>query len=137
MTRSGNVRLLSSGTHFQDTTQHILELARLFRDFANTLTHSHSARNPPPFFGFRDSTVTSPDQAARFQQVFSRRAAALLEGFDQWLASQSHSKRLTSAKDLDKARVGVGIYLVQDSPARPLDARRKRPPPKRRPAAQK
>jgi RNase P protein component len=96
------------------------ELARLLGDFAHTIAQSHSDREPQAFFGFRDCAVAAPNDAARFRITFAKRAAALLEGFDQWLASRGNS--LEPANKM--ARVGLGVYLVNgDAPQRNSAAR--------------
>lgn len=95
--------------------QQMAEFARLFKDFANTIQQVSTTKESPLFFGFKDSTVTSPHQAALFQRTFSRRAATLLEGIDQWIAHQTkEEKREKQAASKSKTRVGLGVYLIRE-----------------------
>jgi hypothetical protein len=94
--------------------QQMAEFVRLFKDFANTLQQISTPKEPPLFFGFKDSTVTSPHQAALFQRTFSRRAMTLLEGIDQWIAHQTKEEKGKRAASKSKTRVGLGVYLVQE-----------------------
>ena len=122
-TRSGKLRMRYRGVRSShQATLHMSELARLFGDFANTVTQAHAEEKPPVFFGFRDSTVAFPDEAGRFQRTFSNRAAALLESFDQWLAS--HTQGAGGSDDgVEQTRVGIGVYLVQDKAPQPVHAK--------------
>jgi Family of unknown function (DUF6502) len=110
--RSRGLRLRSTRMHGK-STEHMMDLARLFPDFANTVSPQHTSAGRPLFFGFRDSVVDSLDQAARFQRTFSNRATVLLQGVDQWVASQNEAGRIEAAVREDKCRVGIGVYLVQ------------------------
>ena len=106
---------------------HMTDLARLFPDFANTVSPHSEPNGRPLFFGFRDSVVDSVDQAARFQRIFSNRAAVVLQGVEQWIASQARSQGVRSAIRAPRCRVGIGFYLVQgnsDSP--PIVAKSRR-----------
>jgi hypothetical protein len=110
--RSRGLRLRSTRIRGK-STEHMMDLARLFPDFANTVSPQHTGASRPLFFGFRDSAVDSLDQAARFQRTFSNRASVLLQGVDQWVASQRESGKIKFTVREDKCRVGVGVYLVQ------------------------
>jgi len=110
--RSRGLRLRSTRMRGK-STEHMMELARLFPDFANTLSPQHTQAGRPLYFGFRDSVVDSLDQAARFQRTFSNRAAALLQGVDQWIPGQRGSGRIESVVREGRCRVGIGVYLVQ------------------------
>ena len=110
--KSRGLRLRSTGVGAK-STEHMTDLARLFPDFANTVSPQHTRAGSPLFFGFRDSVVDSVDQAARFQRTFSNRAAVMLQSVDQWVASLRESGRIKSTVREDKCRVGVGVYLVQ------------------------
>lgn len=110
--RSRGLRLRSSRIRGK-STEHMLDLARLFPDFANTVSPQHTRVGSPLYFGFRDSVVDSLDQAARFQRTFSNRAAVMLQGVDQWVASLRESGKIKSTVRKDKCRVGLGVYLVQ------------------------
>ena len=110
-TKASSVRLLSTQRHTPtEADPNMVELARLLGDFVNTVNQRHTANGAPVFFSFRDSGLTLPQQAARFERVFSNRAAALLDSFDEWIASQAQVGTRNGAK----ARVGLGIYLVHD-----------------------
>ena len=127
MTRKGSLRVRalrkrkSLETHYQ-----ISELARFFEDFAGAIARPSSAAEAPPFFGFKDSTVPSTGDAAAFARTFSRRAAALLEDFQQWSAGREGSN---SAQDRDNkaVRVGLGVYLLGSHQA-PATGRVANPP---------
>ena len=110
--RSRKLRIRAGGIrHAKLATDHFFELAKLLGDFTSTADQRGDLKSAPVFFGFRDSTLRPSDQAARFQRVFSKRAAALLEGFDQWVESQP---RDSSVSKVERARIGVGVYLVHD-----------------------
>jgi hypothetical protein len=64
----------------------------------------------PSFFGFKDSTLPSASDAAFFMGRFSRRAAALLEDFQEWSAGRDLG---TSASQDEGFRVGLGVYLLR------------------------
>jgi hypothetical protein len=118
--RMNAVRFARSGTislrrarHVEKPTQRLAELARVFGDLANT-TCGEKRVNATPFFGFRDCIVRSSDQVARFQRIFSTRAAAVLEGADQWFASQ-RARATPSDVSGSGQRVGIGVYLIKES----------------------
>jgi hypothetical protein len=127
LSRSRGLRLRSSRIRGK-STEHMLDLARLFPDFANTVSPQDARPGRPLFFGFRDSVVDSLDQAARFQRTFSNRAAVMLQGVEQWVAGQAEPGRSKSTAREDKCRVGVGVYIVQgdSSSGRPLVKARSR-----------
>ncbi|MGH8288616.1 MAG: DUF6502 family protein [Steroidobacteraceae bacterium] len=88
------------------------ELAKLFEDFVSAVTPPGSK---PSFFRFKDAVVASSGEAAAFMQTFSRRAAALIEGFEQW--STSHELAKTVNRDAAGAkRIGIGLYLLHADP---------------------
>ncbi len=95
------------------STEHIADLARLFPDFAYTVSSQHAKIGRPIFFAFKDSFVDSPDQAAKFQRSFSNRAAVMLQGLEQWIASQNKIRQVKSSGRSERHRVGIGVYLVQ------------------------
>ncbi len=112
---TNTVRLLSRRARKPaNAEQDMAELARLLGDFVNTINQKHATEGPPAFFAFKDSVLALPQQAARFDRVFSSRAAALLESFDQWIASQPRKH----ARSGTGARVGLGVYLVHNEPGR-------------------
>ncbi len=108
------LRLLSRRvqSHSQGS-QNLSELARLLGDFVATINQKESAKVAPNYFAFKDSMLSSPDQAARFQRVFSNRAAALIESFEQWLGAQARDVKSTRSRA--QSRVGLGVYLVHDA----------------------
>jgi hypothetical protein len=110
--RSGGLRLRSVRVNGK-STQNLTDLARLLPDFANTVSQQNGPTAQPLFFGFRDLLVDSPDQAARFQRTFSNRSAAVLQGVEQWIVSQSQSPERKTTPTSGKLRVGIGVYLVQ------------------------
>ena len=126
LSRSGRLRLRSVNVGVK-STEHMTELARLFPDFANTVSPERTSSGRPLFFGFRDSVVDSVDQAAKFQQTFSNRALAMLQGVQQWLVSQDQSRPTETTAAGKRVQVGIGVYLVQ----RPDEANPRRT--KRRP----
>src|SRR5882757_379412 len=93
------------------------DLARLFPDFAQTVSSQHSEAERP-FFGFKESFVDSPTQAARFHRTFSNRATILLQSVEHWAGGQNNVRKRKSDPQTDKYRVGIGVYLVQGD-ARP------------------
>jgi hypothetical protein len=64
------------------------------------------------------------DQAALFHRTFAERGAILIESFEQWLKSQSRSTRKPLRPPKSSVRVGVGVYLVQDTLAGTPQGRR-------------
>jgi hypothetical protein len=113
-TRSGSLRLHARALNSRSLViQQIAELTRIFRDFAVTVTARES--DAQKFFGFKDAMIPSLDQAALFHRTFSERGVILLESFEQWLQSQSRldGKSMRTAKP--NVRVGIGVYLLQDT----------------------
>jgi hypothetical protein len=95
----------------------LAELARLFEDFALAIVRPNGDSETPPFFGFKESTVPSTGDAAVFLRMFSRRAAALLEDFQQWSAGRERSKMGRHEQE-DAIRIGLGVYLLRSGPSR-------------------
>ena len=114
--RSRGLRLRSAKVGAK-SIEHMADLARLFPDFAKTVSPECPIAGRPLFFGFRDAVVDSSDQAAKFQQTFSNRAAAMLQGVQQWLVSQHQTRRLEPIAGNERWRVGIGVYLVQGGDA--------------------
>jgi Family of unknown function (DUF6502) len=112
MTKSGLLRIRASGGRLRaHAPQHMLEVARLIGDFARTIAESHLTGSPSTFLGYKDCIVASSGDAALFQRAFSRRAAALLESFDQWRGSRGEVRKHSDSS----SRVGIGVYLVRKS----------------------
>ena len=115
ITQTGELRVRARGKRNNvETRYHLAELARLFEDFAFTVVRPGSAAEAPPFFGFKDSTVPSSGDAAFFVRTFSRRAAALLEDFQQWSAGRQDTKSEPHRAN-EAVRVGLGVYLLRSS----------------------
>lgn len=125
MTRTGSLRVRAFRkrnnveTHYQ-----ISELARFFEDFACAIGRPANVTEAPPFFGFKDSTVPSVGDAASFVRTFSRRAAALLEDFQQWSVGREGRKPALN-RDNKAVRVGLGVYLLGSHQTPVSDAIRK------------
>jgi hypothetical protein len=92
----------------------LADLAKVFSDFANTASRNPTSDEAPIFFGFRESSVASAEQASLFQRTFSRRAAMLLESIEQWVSHQRGAKPRLRRIRSSRTRVGMGIYLVND-----------------------
>jgi hypothetical protein len=121
-TGSGLLRLHARALRSRSlVTEQIAELARVFKDFAATVTAGEE--NPQSFFGFKDAMIPSIDQAALFRRTFSERGTILLESFEQWLKSQSRHAGRSASSSKASVRVGVGVYLVQDKSALVLGSR--------------
>ena len=115
-TRSGTLRLHSSALRSRGLViQQIADLAHIFSDFAATVTGAAADGSAQKFFEFKDAIVPSVDQAALFHHTFAERGAFLLESFEQWLKSQGRSKAMAGRSSKSAVRVGVGVYLVQDT----------------------
>lgn len=110
---TGALRLRRSRSHKSAQVHYELsELAKLFDDFAFAAVPPSSESEAPSFFTFRDSMVGSTADAGYFMTRFSRRAAVLLEDFQQWSAAYK-SKRATSGRTHNAIRVGLGVYLLR------------------------
>ena len=115
-TRSGTLRLHSRSLHSRSLLiQQLSDVARIFRDFAATVAANDQEGSSRGFFGFKDAVVPTLDQAALFQHTFAERGAILLESFEQWQKGQTRTLRRTLPSTKAKVRVGLGVYLVQDS----------------------
>jgi hypothetical protein len=109
-TKSGHL-LLRAVPDKRRSSERLTELAQVFADLANTLLSHAPNRSTPESFGFRDSLLATPDQAARFERVFSNRAAVMLEGADQWFEGQK--ERTGTSRGSGRFRVGIGVYLIK------------------------
>jgi hypothetical protein len=118
VTNRGSLRLRRrrSGENLKPD-YHLSELAKLFQDFFSAVTQPSSKLDQRSFFGFKDAVIASSGEAAAFMRTFSRRAAALLEGFEQWSAGRGIGKAV-NREPAGAKRIGVGLYLLQaDLPA--------------------
>jgi hypothetical protein len=111
-TKEGLVRLRSSARRSPlQITQQMLEVATLLRDFTRAIAPTRSNDCPPAFFGYRECDSVSADDGSLFNRTFSRRATALLDGFDQWEVS----RRNGSPTGRNTGRVGIGVYLINET----------------------
>ncbi len=107
--KSGAVRLRVRRTRSNTEIHYrVSDLARLFEGFAYAITRSGLKSEAPSFFAFKDFTVPSEGDAAYFMRRFSKRAAALVEDFEQWSAG-----RESSTEGLSRQRVALGVYLLR------------------------
>ena len=111
LTGSGALRLRGARKRSTLEAYHLSDLARLFEDFAFSITRPKPKSEAPSFFGFRDYTVSSASDAAFFMSRFSRRAAALLEDFQDW--SIGRGPPSTPSRRHELPRVGLGVYLLR------------------------
>ena len=111
LTRGGGLRLRATRKSAGIEAYQISDLARLFEDFAFAVMRPKANVESPSFFGFKDSTVPSMSDAAFFMSRFSRRAAALLEDFEEW--SGGRDSATTGSQDAAGVRVGLGVYLLR------------------------
>jgi hypothetical protein len=119
-TRAGGLRLRATRRRSTIEAYQISDLARLFEDFAFAVMRPHPNSEAPSFFGFKDSTVPSASDAAFFMSRFSRRAAVLLEDFQEWSAGRELA---TSASQANAGvRVGLGVYLLRSGHLLTTDA---------------
>jgi Family of unknown function (DUF6502) len=108
-TKDGMVRMLPSASRFPaHPTQHMLEIASLLTDFADIIVPGRVNRARQGFFGYRERNSVSSEDIAVFNRSFSRRATALLDGFEQWQATRRNSQRKSNLN----GRLGIGVYLV-------------------------
>jgi hypothetical protein len=112
ITSEGNLRLNSTWTQ-QKPLQQLSRIARLVADFVEILKRCQSATDVSAYFGAKEFSVHSVTQSARFHRVFSKRANALLQSVDQWLATQTPRKQSRRRCANTSSSVGVGVYLIQ------------------------
>lgn len=109
---SGKLRLRSTRSRGNiELNYKLSDLARMFEDFAFSVVRSNDRLNAPSFFGFKDSEITSIRDAAYLMRKFSRRAAALLEDFQQWTDARGPIKSAANGAH-QSTRVGLGIYML-------------------------
>lgn len=112
-TETGALRVRARRTRRNiDVHYQLAELARLFEDFALAIVRPAGDSEAPPFFGFKESVVSSTGDAAHFVRTFSRRAAAILEDFQQWSAGRERSSAGRQERK-DDIRLGLGVYLLR------------------------
>jgi len=111
--RSGRIRPRIRSKRASRSSQQITEFAGLIRDFASTIIQVVEPKDPPVFFGFRESILASKGQAALFQRTFARRAALLLESAEKWQERQTKSlTRMPNRAKESASQIGIGVYLV-------------------------
>ncbi len=110
-TRGGGLRLRATRKSTSIEAYQISDLARLFEDFASAVMRAKPNFEAPSFFGFKDSIVPSASDAAFFMSRFSRRAAALLEDFQEWSAGRESAT--SASQDAARVRLGLGVYLLR------------------------
>jgi Family of unknown function (DUF6502) len=117
LTSAGTVRLRTSRRRRAiEAKCELLDLAKMFEDFAFSVTKSDLRPESAPFFRSRDLIAPSTREAAYFMSKYSRRASALLEDFqrsaNRRAAAKAGSRHARSAR-----RVALGIYLLQTDSA--------------------
>jgi Family of unknown function (DUF6502) len=110
-TGGGRLRLRATRRSTSMEAYQISDLARLFEDFAFAVMRPKPNLEAPSFFGFKDATVPSASDAGFFMSRFSRRAAALLEDFQEWSAGRDSAT--AASRDAAGIRVGLGVYLLR------------------------
>src|SRR6185437_10187068 len=109
---AGTLRLRTTRKRGGIEAYQLADLAKLFEDFAFAVLRPSPNSETPSFFGFKDSTVPSTTDAAFFMARFSRRAAALLEDFQEWSVGRRASPNSIS-RNKELVRVGLGVYLLR------------------------
>jgi hypothetical protein len=110
-TRGGGLRLRATRKRSSIEAYQLSDLARLFEDFAFSVLRPKTTSEAQSFFGFKDSLVPSASDAAFFMSRFSRRAAALLEDFQEWSAAREFAT--SASRERGGVRVGLGVYLMR------------------------
>lgn len=111
-TPAGTLRLRTTRKRGGVEAYQLSDLAKLFEDFAFAIMSPKPNSETPSFFGFKDSTVPSTTDAALFMTRFSRRAAALLEDFQEWSVGRKALPNSIS-REKELVRVGLGVYLLR------------------------
>lgn len=114
-TRAGTLRLRATRERSGIAASQLSDLARRFEDFALAVMKPKTTADPPRFFGFKDSTVPAASDAAFFMSRFSRRAAALLEDFEEWSVGRESTS--SASQENTAVRVGLGVYLLRSEPS--------------------
>lgn len=118
-TREGGLRLRATRKRSGIEAYQIADLASLFEDFAFAVMRPKPNSEAPSFFGFKDSTVPSASDAAFFMSRFSRRAAVLLEDFQDWSAGRESAN--SAPQENAGVRVGLGVYLLRSDQPLAID----------------
>lgn len=110
-TQAGTLRLRTIRKRRSIEAYQLADLAKLFEDFAFAVVGPKPNSEPSSFFGFKDSTVASTNDAAFFLRRFAPRAAALLEDFQEWSSGRRQPSN-SASQDKETIRVGLGVYLL-------------------------
>ena len=97
----------------------ISEIAMWLRDLGTTLVENIESYENPVFVGFHEIKHLSVDEAALFHATFSERAASLVDGVERWRTGQARIRAKFKDYAGAEARVGLGVFLV-DQKAQPV-----------------
>jgi Family of unknown function (DUF6502) len=100
------------------STEVFSEIAVRLRDLGTTLVDNIENPDNPLFMGFCAVENLSADEAALFHATFSERAASLVDSVNRWRASQARMRVRVRNIGTAGARVGLGVYLVNQRPGR-------------------
>ena len=91
------------------------EFSRLLADFSETAAQLLVERERPLYFEFKELEIATESQAARFKNVFGRRASLLLDGVEHWRSSDNGNNTHPSRGRRKRSgrRMGLGVYLVE------------------------
>jgi len=104
----------------------VAEFTERLRDLGDTLVNNIENPRHPVFVGFSEIKNLSADEAALFQETFSERAASLVDGVNRWRKSQARIRSKVAIKSSDGTRVGMGVYLVEQATALPIEPTNRR-----------
>jgi hypothetical protein len=114
VTDAGALRLRRSPGRGIEMEYKLTDLATKFEDFARAIIQSNSMADDSSFFGFRDCAPPSSRDAAYLVRRFSKRAAALLDDFQQWSDGRKPAKPLSDRwRKAARTRIGLGVYLLR------------------------
>jgi Family of unknown function (DUF6502) len=114
--KSGTVRLRKQSTRLKGyNAESMAEITTRIRDLAATMVGNIARADRPTYTGFQDVTSLPAEVAALFHSTFSERSALLLDGVGRWVTTQKRLRKTAEAAVADKRRIGIGIYLVDES----------------------
>jgi hypothetical protein len=93
----------------------LVEASLRLNDFGTSFLRGLESPDAPVFYGFNEIRVDSSDAAALFHKTFTERGESLLAGVERWSGSQARIRSGKASEKDPKVRVGIGIYLVNDS----------------------
>jgi len=113
--KSGLLRVRPGGIRAQlRTSARFREFSRLLADFSETAAQVLVEREHPLYFEFKELEIATESQAARFKNVFGRRASLLLDGVEHWRSKDNGNTHLARGEHTRSSqRIGVGVYLVE------------------------